>query len=136
MREVGVHLEDALGAHLEGTPEPGDVGLAEALLRVAMEHRDVGEVTRELVGDLAGAVRRVVVDDERMQGDALAVRDLADTGHRVTDVLSLVVGGEDDDVHGPSISPSGRGSLRAVDRRQGQGNDGRSRERLSPSTQG
>ena len=64
MREVAVHLEDELGAVGERAAEAGDVGGPEALLALAVEHVDVGELGREAVGELAGAVGRVVVDHE------------------------------------------------------------------------
>ena len=107
--EVGVHLEDALGAHVEGVAKAGDVGLAQALLAGAVEDRDVGHLRREVVGDLSRAVGRGVVDDERVKPDAVAVRDFADPGHGVTQVLGLVVGGKDDDVHADEYIAAARG---------------------------
>ena len=106
MAEVGVHLEDTLGAHGEGLAKAGDVGLAEALLAGAVQHRDVGDLEGQLVGQLAGAVRRAVVDDERVQTHAVTAGDLADAGQRVPQVLALVVRGEDDDVHRAESIPS------------------------------
>ena len=64
VREVGVHLDDEIRAPGKGVIEPGDVGGAEALLRRSVKHLDVVTLGREAVGDLAGAVGRVVVDDE------------------------------------------------------------------------
>ena len=78
--------------------------------------RDVGHLARQLVGELAGAVGRVVVDDQRVQLHAVAVRDLADAGERVAQVLALVVGGEDDDVHGAEYIAAGRRRLAALRR--------------------
>ena len=64
VREVAVHLEDQLGAVRERLPERGEVRRPEALLPRPVENVDVGELGRELVGELPGAVRRAVVDDE------------------------------------------------------------------------
>ena len=65
-----------------------------------------GTLRRQLVGELAGAVGGVVVDDQGVQLHAVAVRDLADTGERVPQVLALVVGRKDDDVHGGQYTQS------------------------------
>ena len=64
VREVGVHLDDELGAAGERVLEPGGVGAAEAVLLGAVEDLDRVELGGEPVGDLAGPVGRGVVDDE------------------------------------------------------------------------
>ena len=121
MGEVGVHLEDALGAPGESLAEPGEVRRGEALLAGPVQDADVRHLARELVRQLAGAVRRVVVDDQRVQLHAVTVGHLADAAQGVAQVLALVVRGEDDDVHGREyISPrhgapsAPSGSLRGV----------------------
>ena len=63
-----------------------------------------GSSRAQFVGEVAGAVGRVVVDDERVQLHPVPVRHLADAAEGVAQVLTLVVRGEDDDVHGASIS--------------------------------
>ena len=65
----------------------------------AVQDRDVGHLCGQLVGDLSGAVGGVVVDDQGVELDAGAVGGLADAREGVAQVLALVVGGEDDDVH-------------------------------------
>jgi len=45
-------------------PEAGEVRRPQALLPLPVEHLDVVELVRQPVGDVAGSVRRVVVDDE------------------------------------------------------------------------
>ena len=47
VREVGVHLEDEVGAVVEGLAEAGHVRLAQALLAGAMQHLDVGVLGRQ-----------------------------------------------------------------------------------------
>ena len=57
MGEVGVHLDNCLRPVGESSVEPGPVGGAEALLLLAMQHRDGGILLRQLVCDEAGPVR-------------------------------------------------------------------------------
>ena len=64
MGEVGVHLEDQLGAAGEGRAEAGDVGGAEAFLARPVQDVDALVLGGEPVGDLAGPVGRAVVDDQ------------------------------------------------------------------------
>jgi hypothetical protein len=64
--EVGVHLADAFVAAFEGEAEAGQVGGAEALLALAVQHVDARIGGGEAVGDRTGAVRRAVVDDEHV----------------------------------------------------------------------
>jgi hypothetical protein len=90
--EVGVHLQDEVGAAVEGAAEARQVGRAEAFLAGPVEDLDARVGGREAVGDTAGAVGRVVVDDEDpgVGGQVRAGR-LHDRG----DVRRLVVGRED-----------------------------------------
>ena len=99
MREVGVHLEEEVGALLHRLTEAGDVGLAQAFLGGAVQDGDVRVLFGEAVGEPAGAVGRVVVDDQRVELNAVAVGDLANAVEGVRQVLALVVGGNDDGVH-------------------------------------
>ena len=69
----------------ERAPEACEIRRAEAFLRVAVQHRHEVELLREPVGELAGAVGRVVVDHEH--ADAVR-RERAE--HRL-EVLALVV---------------------------------------------
>ena len=94
VREVGVHLEDVAGAGRERAREARQVGRAEALAHGPVQHLDLARVRRgQLVGDGAGAVGGVVVDDEHPK--ALG-RDLAEHATRGGDdgleVLGLVEG--------------------------------------------
>ena len=65
--KVAVHLEDPLRAHLQRAVEPGEVGGAEALLPLPVQHVDALVGAGEAVRDLPGPVRRVVVDNEHVQ---------------------------------------------------------------------
>ena len=68
--EVAVHLEHELGALGERPVEPGDVGRPEPFLALAVEDGHPVQLLSEPVGEVAGAVRRAVVDHE----DAAAIR--------------------------------------------------------------
>src|SRR5262249_49811544 len=72
-------------------PETGEVGRAEPFLAFAVQDVDVAELRREPVGEPAGPVGRVIVDDENTYA-------LPSEGaqHRF-DVLPLVVRGEAND---------------------------------------
>ena len=71
MREVAVHLEDQLGPVGERAAEAGDVRRAEAFLPRPVQDGDEVELLGEPVGDLAGAVGRVVVDYEDVDAERL-----------------------------------------------------------------
>ena len=64
MGEVGVHLQYEAGAGLERPVESGDVGGAEAFLARPPQNLDLLVPGGKPLGDLPGAVGRVVVDDQ------------------------------------------------------------------------
>ncbi|GIW20608.1 MAG: hypothetical protein KatS3mg065_0904 [Chloroflexota bacterium] len=64
MGEVGVHLADDPRPAGEGDPEAVEVGPPEAGLAGPVADADPRVGGGELVGEAAGAVGRVVVDDE------------------------------------------------------------------------
>ena len=101
VRQVGVHLTDEVGVAREHAPEPVDVGPAEAPAPAAVQ--DVHPprmLAREGVGHRAGAVGRVVVDDEHA---VVALPEHVRDQHG--EVVALVVGGDHDgDVHAPCDS--------------------------------
>ncbi len=100
MAEVGVHLEDELRTGLQGLAKAGEVRLGQAFLARAVEHLHLRVLAGELVGQPAGAVRRVVVDHEYVQAKVVLGRDGEDALHGQRQSLALVVGGEDDGPHG------------------------------------
>ena len=93
VREVRVHLADeVLGAGARQRQRL-DVGAAEPLLAGAVQHLDaVGELAGQRVGDLAGAVGRLVVDHHHAEA---GMRD--DVAHQPGQVLPLVVGRNQDE---------------------------------------
>ena len=93
MRAVAVHLEYELRAVCEGACESISIGAPEPIFLEPVEHGDAPRVPEsELVGQPAGAVRRVVVDDHDTIAAWLA-EDCLD--HRL-DRIALVVGRYDD----------------------------------------
>ncbi len=74
VRAVGVHLDDGVVARVEGPAEPGEVGGPQALLAGAVQDVDLLVLGREGVGDGAGPVGRVVVEDDDV-----------DLGHELAD---------------------------------------------------
>jgi hypothetical protein len=93
VREVAVHLQDELGAVGQGAAESVQVGAAEALLARPVEHVHPVELGREAIRDLAGPVRRAVVDYEHAIVGAEYLAERPD--HRL-EVLALVVRGQAD----------------------------------------
>src|SRR5262249_39175782 len=91
MREVGVHLNDVFVLTGQCIPEAGEVCRREAVFVPPMNNVDAGLSLGEAVGDLAGAVRRVVVNDHHIQ---VGPQD-KDAAHQPCQVLTLVVGGDD-----------------------------------------
>ncbi len=92
MAEVGVHVDDDRGAPVEGHAEPIEIRPTQALLRLAVANADARIGGRELIGDLAGAVGRAVVDDEKRRRG----QHVEHGGRDRSDVLGLVVGRDDD----------------------------------------
>jgi hypothetical protein len=93
VREVGVHLDQQLGAGLQRVREPGHIRLAEAALGRAMQDLDRWQRRRELIGDRPGPVRRVVVDDQDPVIAAGRTLELAERGAQGSlEVRGLVVG--------------------------------------------
>ena len=90
--EVGVHLDDDAGTAIERGAEPVEVRPPETLLGLAVEDADARVGLGQLVGQAAGAVRRVVVDDEQRRARQGAEDRFGDRA----DVLGFVIGGEDD----------------------------------------
>ena len=96
MGEVGVHLEHELGPVREREREARQVGAAESLLALAVQHPHRLELLGEPVRDPAGAVRRAVVDDEDRVLEAGRLELGQRRPHEALDVLGLVVGGQDE----------------------------------------
>ncbi len=97
VREVGIHRHDRLVSVGEGDGEAVAVRGPEALLAGTMEHRDPAELAGHALGELAGSVRAVVVDDQDGGGGAR----IPQGPQHPHDVLRLFVGGEHDDAtHG------------------------------------
>jgi hypothetical protein len=96
VREVGVHLEDQVGPVGERHVEAGEVGAPESLLVRPVEHADALDLPGQAIGDLTGAVGRVVVHDQDrvLEPGALQLRQ-GGPNERL-DVLGLVVGREDE----------------------------------------
>ena len=93
MGEVRVHLEDVGVLPLQGPPEPGDVSGAEPALPVPVQHVHPGLPLGYRLGQLARAVRGIVVHDQDLEPRVLAQH----LGHEVRDVRSLVVRRDDDE---------------------------------------
>ena len=68
MRAVGVHLDEQLVARAEPPGEPREVGRPEPVLLRAVQDVDVLVGGRTAIGEIARAVRGVVVDDEDVGG--------------------------------------------------------------------
>ena len=88
--EVGVHVDEEIVVLLHGVAHAGQDGGAEAELAGAVHdvHARIGR--RHLVGQLAGAVGRIVVDDQHVRRGQFVVNSL----HERTEVVALVVGGQ------------------------------------------
>ena len=90
--EVSIHLEDAVCAQLERFGQSVPIGGSESALLGAVEHVDPARLGPKIVGDLAGFVRGVVVDDEHLDPGIL----LQHGRHQQRKILRLVVGGNYD----------------------------------------
>ena len=90
--EVGVHLDDDLGAALERDREPVEVGAAEALLGSPMADQDPLVGRGQLIGDPTGPIGRRVVDHEQRRPG----QGRQDRLRHGPDVVGLVVGRQDD----------------------------------------
>src|SRR5690606_37388071 len=90
--EVRIHLEEVRVAAFEAPAEALEVRGAEPELAAPVEHVDPWVFCGEAVCDLAGAVRRCVVDDEDVEPRGLR----EDHGDETGQVLALVVGRNND----------------------------------------
>jgi DNA polymerase (family X) len=97
MREVGVHRQDELRSLGESTTEACDVSGPEAVLGRAVEDIHVGELGGEPVRDVAGSVRRRVVDDEHAAIQLVGGEHVPESSDDALQVLPLVVRGHADD---------------------------------------
>jgi DNA polymerase (family X) len=97
VREVAVDRGDELRAFREGALEAGDVGWAQALLPLPVKDAQEGELVRETVGQLAGTVRRGVVNHEGTSVRRELTKLGAESAHHRLEVLALVVRGDADD---------------------------------------
>ena len=93
MREVAIHFENEFVIALESPFEAGAVGASEAVFFGAVEDVDRGIFGGEFIGELAGAVGGIVIDDENIDGDG----NLHDASDDVREILPLVVGRYYDD---------------------------------------
>ena len=93
VRAVRVHLHDHVVTALQRPAEPGDVSLAQARLFRPVQDLYVRVGLGQLVGDVTGAIRAVVVHHEQV---SLRQRG-PDPARDRLQVLPLVVGGHDDD---------------------------------------
>ncbi len=93
VREVGVHLDQQLGARRHRAFEARQIGLAETALAGSVEHLDRVQLRREGISDRAGPVRRVVVHDEHpvFTGNHALERGRC-RAHDAVEIRSLVVG--------------------------------------------
>ena len=87
VRSVGVHLHERAVAAIQRPAEAGQVGGAEPGLLRPVQHLNVLVGQRELVRQVAGAVRAVVVDDQQIR----VGHGRPNSGHDVFEVLPLVV---------------------------------------------
>ena len=92
VRVVGVHLEDELVAVLDGIVKAEYVRGAQAHLAGAVQRADPRIRRADLVDELAGAVGRVIVDDQ----DVGLGREAQDVRDQAGDILALVIGRDDD----------------------------------------
>ena len=88
VRAVRVHLDHGLVTVVQGPAESGSVGHAETLLAIPVQDVDLVMELGQLVADLAGPVRTVVVDDQDLGFGCRRERALDDR----LDVLGFVVG--------------------------------------------
>src|ERR1700761_8165506 len=92
MRAVRVHLHDGVVALLKSRLEARNVRGSKTRLPGTVEHMNVLVHGSELVGDLPGPVRAVVIDDEQVRAGNREPQ----TGRDKTYIVPLVVGGNYD----------------------------------------
>ena len=88
VREVCVHLKDEGVVALERPLEPRQIRTAKSLLPCAMKHMNARIGGGQLIGELSGAVGRVVINHQHVE--SLILR--KDQRHDASDVFTLVVG--------------------------------------------
>ena len=110
MREVGVHLEDQVGAARQRRAKPARYARPSPSLHGPVEHLDLGQLGGQPVGDLAACRRASRRPRSGRGARAPAAASCGSTARTIAlDVLGLVVGGEDE----PGARHGARSSLDA-----------------------
>ena len=93
VRKVRIHLENQIVTTIERPPETRQIGLPQSRLSGTVEDMDAGRGRRELVRQLTGTVRRVIVHDQNFKA-----RILTENGrHDEREIDPLVIGRDDDE---------------------------------------
>ena len=69
VRQIAVHLEGELVIALQRPGEPGAISAPQPVLFRAMQHMDLRMLRGECVGHFPGAVGRIIVHHEQVNGD-------------------------------------------------------------------
>src|SRR3954464_12083102 len=93
MGEIGIHLKNEIEGPVQSPTKSRQVGLSQAGLAGPVQHVNSRSGRGELVGQLASAVRRIVVYHEDFDARVL----LQDGRHHERKVDPLVIGGNDDE---------------------------------------
>jgi hypothetical protein len=103
MRKIGIHLNDQIGPHLEGTGKARAIGRTDPFFARPVKNVDTRVPGDQAVGDIARPVRRVIIDDEDLVLGIDPENDRTDA----LEVLLLVIGRYDDDLFHGTGSESG-----------------------------
>jgi hypothetical protein len=91
MRKIRIHGHNRLQTKRHGETHTGDMCCAQAKLGRTVQGMDTRVLGREGIDDLAGAIRRIVIDDNHMRTDRQC-EDLTDEGRYV---VALIIGRND-----------------------------------------
>ena len=93
MGKVRIHLDNILGALLQGVPEPSHIGRAQS--QFVWPVKDVHPFWvpfGQIVSYLSGSIRRIIVDNQDFQARHT---ETAQFGHQGWQIVGFVIGGDD-----------------------------------------
>jgi hypothetical protein len=68
MRKIAIHLDNVIGPQAERMFEAGNIGFAQAVFLLAVQHVDMIRVSAaQTLGDVARPIRRIIIHHQDVQ---------------------------------------------------------------------
>ncbi len=93
MGKIGVHFYDIVSPHIQRHPESCSICRPQAKFSGTMDNSDPVIGSNQLIGQLARAVRRIVINKQNVKGRML----LKYLPGKTNDIITFIKGRNDDD---------------------------------------